>query len=172
MKINYLLLGLLVLGLSFQACNNDDDDDDMPTPATEEPITVQNVTAVFNFLPPSGYEATFYIDDLPASVQAGYKNLDTDQNIAVLASENLTGEVIVVTDDVVERNFIMPDGIEKSTVNGTDVYQSMDQSTYRVVIFRGQYRFDILVQNDPDPAEAEAEAALFIDLVTEAMTTF
>ena len=172
MKINYLLLGLLVLGLSFQACNNDDDDDDMPTPATEEPITVQNVTAVFNFLPPSGYEATFYIDDLPASVQAGYKNLDTDQNIAVLASENLTGEVIVVTDDVVERNFIMPDGIEKSTVNGTDVYQSMDQSTYRVVIFRGQYRFDILVQNDPDPAEAEAEAALFIELVTEAMTTF
>jgi len=172
MKINYLLLGLLVLGLTFQACNNDDDDDDMPTPATEEPITVQNVTAVFNFLPPSGYEATFYIDDLPASVQAGYKNLDTDQNIAVLASENLTGEVIVVTDDVVERNFIMPDGIEKSTVNGTDVYQSMDQSTYRVVIFRGQYRFDILVQNDPDPAEAEAEAALFIELVTEAMTTF
>jgi len=171
MKINFLFLSLFVFGLSFQACNNDDDDD-MPTPDTEEPITEQNVRAVFNFLPPSGYESTFYVEDLPASVQAGYKNIDTDQNITVVASENLSGEVIVVTDFVVESNFIEPDGIQKSTVNGTDVYQSMDQSTYRVVIFRGQYRFDILVQNDPDPAEAEAEAALFIDLVTEAMTTF
>lgn len=172
MKINFLFLGLLVLGLSFQACNKDDDDNDTPTSAMEEPITEQNVTAVFNFLPPIGYEPTFYVDDLPASVQAGYKNIDTDQNITVVASENLTGEVIAVTEDVVALNFIDPNGIQKSTVNGTDVYQSMDQTTYRVVIFRGQYRFDILVQNDPDPATAEAEATLFIDLVTEAMTTF
>jgi len=173
MKIKFFLMMLLVLGLAIQACDNDDDDDDTPEPQTENPITVQNVRAVFNFLPPEGYESTFYVEDLPANVQAGYSNLDTDQNIAVGASENLTGNVIVVNDQVVGNTFNLPIGdIKKSTVNGTDVYEAMAGGAYRVVIFRGQYQFDVLVQNDPDPVEAEAEAAEFVELMTQAMTTF
>jgi len=168
MKINPFFLLLLTFTLAFQACG---DDDDMNS-SEEELITNQNVRAVFNFLPPSGYESTFYTEDLPSSVEAGYTNTTTDQNIYVGAAEDLTGEVIDVTDTAIEISFLNPVNIEESEVNGTTVYQSMEESQYRVVIFRGQYLFNVIVQNDPDPTEAEAEAALFVELITEAMTTF
>lgn len=174
MKINFLFLAMLVLGLSVSACNNDSDgDDDMSTPSAGEAITVQNVRAVFNFLPPNGYASTFFSDNLPESALGGYKNQSTDQNINVQAAENLTGEVINVTDQLVENAFNLSiDQISQRTVNEVGVYEAMVGNTYRAVMFRGQYQFDVVVENDPDPAEAEAEAALFIDLMTEAMTTF
>lgn len=172
MKFNPFFLALLVCGLAFQACNNDDDNDDTMQPSGGDPITEQNVRAVFNFLPPSGYEATIYEENLPAGVTAVYKNQMTDQNIQVAAVENLTGEVIQVTDAVVESSFINPVDIIESTVNGTTVYESMEESSYRVVIFRGQYVFNVMVPNDPDPAEAETEVAKFIELIADAMSTF
>jgi len=170
MKFNYFFLGLLTLALSFQACNNDDDGD---TPEPEEsPITEQNVRAVFNFIPPQGYETSGYTENFPDAVTGFYKETSIDQNVNVSAVQNLSGDVIVVDDFTVESSFVMPDEIKESDVNGTTVYQAMEESSYRAVIFRGQYRFDIVVLNDPDPAVAEAEASKFIDLMTQAMSTF
>lgn len=170
MKFNPFFIALLTFALAFQACNNDDDED--MSPSGGEPITEQNVRAVFNFLPPSGYESTFYQESLPESVQAGYTNTTTSQNINVLASENLSGNVIDVTDFTIESSFLNPVDIVESEVNGTTVYQSMEEGQYRAVIFRGQYVFNIVVLNDPNPAEAEAEAAAFIELMADAMSTF
>lgn len=170
MKFNYFLLGLLAFALSFQACNNDDEDD-MPEPE-ENLITEQNVRAVFNFIPPEGYEILGYTENFPDGVTGIYKETSIDQNVNVSAVQNLSGDVIVVDDFTVESSFVMPVEIKESEVNGTTVYQSMEESSYRAVIFRGQYRFDVVVLNDPDPSVAEAEAAKFIELMTQAMSTF
>jgi len=168
MRFKLLLLSFLAINLAFQSCSSDDE----PS-AMDDPITEANVRAVFNFLPPAGYESTFYNENLPDNVQAGYSNSTIDQNVAVQASENLSGNVIDVDDTLVEAAFDLPIAdITKSTVNGTDVYEAMQSNSYRAVIFRGQYQFDVIVQNDPTLAVGMEESGLFVDLITEAMTTF
>jgi|GEM_PF-5153447 len=157
----FSLFALLILG-----CNNED------MPDNEELITEQNVRAVFNFLPPVGYSTTGYNETFPNAANGFYDNDATDQNVTVSAVANLTGNTISVDQATIESSFVSATDIQTSTVNGTDVHQAMDGTTYRAVIFRGQWQFDITVPNDPDPAVGVAEAAKFVDLVTEAMTTF
>lgn len=48
----------------------------------------------------------------------------------------------------------------------------MEDDSYRAIIFRGQYVFDISVLNDPDPTVAEAEAAKFLQIMTNVMQNF
>lgn len=138
----------------------------------EDLISEQNVRAVFNFLPPNGYSTTGYNENFPNSATGFYDNDATDQNVTVSAVANLTGNAINVDQATINGAFVSATDIQTSTVNGTDVHQAMDGTTYRAVIFRGQWQFDIAVLNDPDPAVGAAEAAKFVDLVTEAMTTF
>lgn len=169
MKSSLLILPFFSLSILFISCGSDDE----PADINEDPITEANVRAVFNFLPPAGYESTFYQKNLPSNVQAGYNNAALDQNVSVQASENLTGEVIEVTDQLIENAFALSlDEIMSSTVNGTEVYEAMQSNSYRAVMFRGQYQFDVAIQNDPELSVAMTEAALFVDLMTEAMTTF
>lgn len=144
-------------------------DDDGPTP-TDMRITVQEVRNVFAGLPPTGYAETFSLNNLPGSLEIGYSNQTTGQNVNVGAAENLTGEVIVVTDAVIESSFLNPVNIESNQVNGISVYRSMEQGQYRVVIFFGQYLFNVVVLNDPNPAEAEAEATLFVNEMTSILS--
>lgn len=160
---------LFAFGLLMVSCNNDDDDDEEGTNAL---ITEQNVRAVFNFLPPNGYSTDGYLESFPDAVTGLYDNDVTDQNVNVSAVANLTGQVIDVTQSTINNSFITATNIQTSTVNGTDVHQAMDGTTYRVVIFRGQWQFEVAVLNDPDPSVGETEAQKFIDLITEAMTTF
>lgn len=81
--------------------------------------------AVYNFLPPTGYDTDFYIENLPTSVDAGYENQTTGQNINVSAVENLSGNTIDLTDFVIESSFLNPVEIKESVINGTRVFQSM-----------------------------------------------
>jgi len=159
---------LFALGLLIVSCNNDGDDDDNMNAL----ITDQNVRAVFNFLPPTGYSTDGYIENFPDAVTGLYDNDVTDQNVTVSAVANLTGQVIDVTQSTINSSFVSSPTVQTTSVNGTEVHQAMDGTTYRAVIFRGQWQFDISVLNDPDPAVGEAQAAEFIELITEAMTTF
>lgn len=164
-SIHSLLLFALFCLLTL-SCNNAD------TPDNEELISEQNVRAVFNFLPPVGYSTTGYNETFPNAATGFYDNDATDQNVTVSAVANLTGNTISVDQATIESAFVSATDIQTSTVNGTEVHQAMDGTTYRAVIFRGQWQFDIAVPNDPDPTVGATEAAKFVDLVTEAMTTF
>lgn len=159
---------LFAFGLLLVGCNNDDDDEE----GSNALITEQNVRAVFNFLPPTGYSTDGYIENFPDAVTGLYDNDATDQNVNVSAVANLTGEVIDVTQSIINNSFTTGPMVQTTTVNGTEVHQAMDGTTYRAVIFRGQWQFEVAVLNDPDPSVGEAEAKKFIDLITEAMTTF
>lgn len=112
------------------------------------------------------------MENFPDAVTGLYENDVTDQNVTVSAVANLTGQVIDVTQSTINGSFVTSPTVQTTTVNGTEVHQAMDGTTYRAVIFRGQWQFDISVPNNPDPAVGEAEAAKFFELITEAMTTF
>lgn len=167
MRKLFSLTLLFASGLLIVSCNNDGDDDDM-----DALITEQNVRAVFNFLPPTGYSTDGYIENFPDAVTGLYDNDLTDQNVNVSAVANLTGQVIDVTQSTINGSFVTSPTVQTTSVNGTEVHQAMDGTTYRAVIFRGQWQFDISVLNNPDPAVGEAEAGKFVELITEAMTTF
>ncbi len=167
MRKCFTLTLLFTLGLIIVSCNNDGDDDD-----TNTLITDQNVRAVFNFLPPTGYSTDGYIENFPDAVTGLYDNDVTDQNVTVSAVANLTGRAIDVTQSTINSSFVTSPTVQTTSVNGTEVHEAMDGTTYRAVIFRGQWQFDVSVLNDPDPGVGEAEAAKFVELITEAMTTF
>ncbi len=163
-KTTFLFISLAMLILP-SACNNEDTD-------TSSLLTEENILAIFNALPPAGYSTTLASDNLPGSYTGVYSNDATNQNITVSAVENLTGEVINVTQSVIESSFLNPVNIQESDINGIKVYQSMEGNSYRSIIFRGQYVFDISVLNDPDPMVAEDEAMKFLQIMTNVMLNF
>ncbi len=166
----FWLIMLLGVAPLLQSCDDDDDDNDVEP--EEMFISEDDVRSVFNVLPPTGYESSFYNENLPSDATGLYNAVVNDQNVLVGAVANLTGEVIIVTPEVVQRSFVNMVNYQESIVNGIDVYQAMDGRTYRAVIFRGQYLFDISLPNDPDPGLAADQAADFIELMTGVMAMF
>lgn len=158
------LLSLLVFLTA--SCNRIDMAED------ENLISAENVRTVYNFLPPTGYSTTGYNETFPNAATGFYNNVVTDQNVTVSAIANLTGSAITVDQITIASAFVSATDIQTTMINGTDVHQAMDGTTYRAVIFRGQWQFDIAVLDNPDPSVGATEAAKFVNLVAEAMTTF
>lgn len=165
-KTTFLFFFLCIL-TSFSACDNEETDT-----SGNNLLSQEDILAIFDALPPAGYSTSGNTNNLPGSYTGIYAETTINQNVTVSAVENLSGEVIEVTQSIIESNFLNPVNIQESEINGTKVYQSMEDDSYRAIIFKGQYLFGILVLNDPDPIVAEEEADKFLQIMTNVMLTF